>query len=150
MALAPRLSIDEQRLTACTHPLARLLCLFSYARRVTVDCQSRQVTIATTWLWCQPRTRVIAFEQIGRIIYCGQGMPTLSGAEPAFFLISLGLKDGGGDIELFTVVEDQPRAYGWLDTLSGAASNRPRVGDEAAVRIVDLLRRYIGVPIARH
>lgn len=148
MALAPRLLIDEQRLTACTHPLARLLWLFSYVRRVTVDRQRRQVTVATTWLWCQRRTRVIAFDQITRIICCGQSMPTLSGAEPAFFLISLGLKDGAPDIELFTVIE--PSSSRWLDSLSGAAQDPARLGDEAAVKIVDLLHRYIGAPIARH
>ena len=77
-------------------------------------------------------------------------MPTLSGAEPAFFLISLGLKDGAPDIELFTVIESQPSSSRWLDSLSGAAQDPARLGDEAAVRIVDLLHRYIGAPIARH
>ena len=75
-------------------------------------------------------------------------MPTLSGAEPAFFLISLGLKDGAPDIELFTVIE--PSSSRWLDSLSGAAQDPARLGDEAAVKIVDLLHRYIGAPIARH
>jgi hypothetical protein len=150
LAIAPRLAIDEQRLTACTPSLVRLLWLFSYVRRVTVDCRRQQVTIATTRLWFLHRTRVLSFDQIDRIVYCGQGMPTLSGAEPAFFLISLGLKDRGPDIELFTVIEDQPQPQSWLDGLSGAARSPARVGDEAALRIVDLLHRYIGVPIARH
>ena len=149
MALAPSLSIEELRLTACTHTLARLLWLFSYCRQVTVDCRRRQITIATTRFWFRHRTRVIGFDQIDRIIYCGQGLPTLSEAEPAFFIISLCLKDGA-DIELFTVIEDQPRRYSWLDRLSGARNDPARLGDEAAVKIVDLLHRYIGVPIARH
>ncbi len=147
MALAPRLSIDEDRIRASTHPLARVLWFFSYVRRVDVDCRRRVVTIRTTRLWLWRETRVIPFARIDRIICCGQGMPTLSGSQTAFFLISLGLKDAGADLELFTVLEQQPHAHDWLDKMAGAVPTR--LGDEAAVQLVDLLHRYIGVPIAR-
>jgi hypothetical protein len=149
LALAPRLSIDEDRISASTHPLAQALWLFSYERKVDIDCPRRTVTIQTTRLWFWRKTRVVPFDRIDRIIYCGQGMPTLSGTQTAFFLIKLGLKDGGGDLELFTVLEQQPHPHDWLDKMAGATPNEARVGDEAAVKLVDLLRRYIGVPIAR-
>ncbi len=149
LALGPRLSIDEHRISASTHPLARALWLFSYARKVDIDCPRRLVTIRTTRLWFWSETRVIPFDHIDRIIYCGQAMPTLSGSQTAFFLIKLGLKDGGTDLELFTVLEQQPHPHDWLEKMAGATPNEARVGDEVAVRLVDLLRRYIGVPIAR-
>jgi len=148
LSLAPLLSIDEDRISASTHPLARALWLFSYVRRVEIDCQRRRVTIATTRLWFMHKIRVVPFERIDRIICCGQGMPTLSGSETAIFLISLGLKGGDADLELFTILEQQPDD--WLDRIAAANPNEVRIGDEAAVKLVGLLHRYLGVPIARN
>jgi hypothetical protein len=150
LALAPRLSIDEDRIAACTHPLARALWLFSYVRRVDVDCRRRQVCIRTTRLWFRRETQVVPFDRIDRIILCGRGVPTLSGTQAAFFLISLGLKDRGADLELFTVLEQEPHPHDWLDKMAREIPSEARIGDEAAVKLVDLLHRYIGVPIARH
>ena len=158
MDLSPTLSIDENRFSASTPTLARLLWLFSYGRRVTVDRGARRVTVTTTRLWLWQETRVIGFDRISRIICTGQGIPTLlfwrylsedSGGDSAFFLISLALTDPSDDVALFTIWEEQPRRYDWLDRLAGVARNDARVGDEDAVRIVDLLHDFLGVPIAR-
>ncbi len=160
MGLSPTLSRDENRFSASTPTLARLLWLFSYARRVTVDRATRRITVTTRRLWLWQQTRVIDFDRVSRIICTGQAIPSLlfwrylapdsDTSEAAFFLISLALKDRGNDVALFTIWEDQPSRYDWLDRLAGAAPNEARVGDEDAVRIVDLLHDYLRVPIARH
>jgi hypothetical protein len=160
LGLAPTVRADDDRLAVCTCGLARLLWLFSYMRQVTVDRQQRRVTVTTTRLWFWRDVRVIAFDQISRIVYRGQGVPSLQfwrylsadagGYESAFFLISLFLKDRQHELVLFTVWEEQPHPNDWLESISGGASDQARLGDEDAVRLVELLHRYIGVPIARH
>ena len=160
LQLSPILAIDEDRFSATTPWLARLLWLFSYSRVVTVDRKRQRITITTTrlWRWCQ--TQTIDFDHISRIVYQGQGMPSLmfwryasdlvDGCRSAIFLISLALKDHSEVQPLFTIWENQPREHDWLDRLAGSAASPMRLGDEASVRVVDLLHDYLRVPIARH
>jgi len=131
--------------------LARLLWLFSYMRSVDIDRNRRRITVRTIWLWILRSERVIGFDQVRRIVCQAQEL-----SESALFSISLALADGG-QLQLFTVWEQQPRERDWLDgledgleELAGERRTEPRVGDEAAVSIIDLLREYLGVPIARH
>jgi hypothetical protein len=160
LQLGPSVTVDEDRLCGSTAWLARLLWLFSYERRVTVDRRRRHVSIETTWLWLWRSVRVIDFDRINRIICTGQSLPTLqiwrylldssAGGDTAFFLIALGLKDDPDEIELFTIWEQQPHERTWADALAGAPKSQALVGDEAAVNLVDLLKEYLAVPIARH
>ena len=156
--LAPTFKISAGRLHGCTHWLARLLWLFSYCRCVTVERRLRRLTISTRRLWLWRKDRRIRFDQVLRIVYRAQRIPSLNvlrylslsdsdTSDSALFLISLALKDTDEELALFTVWEQQPRDSDWLDVLSG---NRtvPDIGDEAAGAIVELLQQYIGVPVA--
>lgn len=159
LRLTPKLLVTPDRLSGCTPWLAQLLWLFSYARCVSVDRHRRQVRIVTRRLWIWSSERVVSFDEIGRIVFRAQAVPSLSlwrfllsnssSAESAFFLISLALKSEN-ELPLFMVWEEQPRGSGWLERLAGAPADEARIGDEAASAIVALLREYIGAPIAQH
>jgi hypothetical protein len=142
--LVPVVTAEDSHLRGQTGWLVRLLCLFSYVRSVDIDRNRRRITVRTIWLWIFRREQVIDFEQVRRIVCQAQGMPS----ESALFLISLAL-EGGRELPLFTVWEQQPRERDWLDKLAGEPRSDLRVGDEAAVSIIDLLREYLCVPIAR-
>jgi hypothetical protein len=145
LRLVPVVTAEENRLRGQTAWLVRLLGLFSYVRSVDIDRNSRRILVRTIWLWVFRRQQVVGFEQVKRIICQAQGLPS----ESALFLISLAL-ESGRELSLFTVWEQQPRERDWLDELAGEPRSDLRVGDEAAVSIIDLLREYLGVPIARH
>ncbi len=154
--LAPVLRVDADRLQGCTSPLVRLLWLFSYGRCVSVNRTLRHVIISTRRAWWWRRSRVVAFDEVSRIIYRAQALPALSplrylsadaGSDSALFLISLGLKSNQ-ELPLFTVWEEQPRTPDWLDRLAGTAPDEPRLGDESAGHVVELLQSYIGAPLA--
>lgn len=159
LRLTPKLLVTPDRLSGCTPWVAQLLWLFSYARCVSVDRQRRQVRIVTRRLWIWSSERVVSFDEIGRIVFRAQAVPSLSlwrsllstssCAESAFFLISLALKSEN-ELPLFMVWEEQPHKSGWLERLAGAGTDEARIGDEAASAIVTLLREYIGAPIAQH
>jgi hypothetical protein len=159
LSLSPKFVVHEQRLLGRTPWLVRLLWLFSYDRSVVVDRGLDRVSIATQRLWLWRRTRTVVFSDVSRIIYRAQGIPSLSllrlvfgngdGAESAFFLISLALRNGE-ELELFTVWEQQPRAHDWLDRIAGVPAAVDSIGDEAAGAVVELLRTYIGVHVAQH
>jgi hypothetical protein len=145
LRLVPVVTAEGNHLRGQTARFARLLWLFSYVRSVDVDRNRRRITVRTTWLWVFHREQVVGFDQVQRIVCQAQGLPS----ESALFLISLAL-EGGDELSLFTVWEQQPRERDWLDELAGEPRSDLRVGDEAAVSIIDLLREYLGVPIARH
>jgi hypothetical protein len=69
-------------------------------------------------------------------------------SDSALFLISLALKEPDEELPLFTVWEQQPLESDWLDRLAGDRAGGNDIGDEAAGRVVALLREFIGVPIA--
>jgi hypothetical protein len=159
LSLAPDLEVSADRLHGCTARLARVLWLFSYARCVTVNRRSSHVIIATRRLWLWRQVRLIRFDQISRIVYRALAIPSLDvwrylsledsdTSDSALFLISLALTDGGEELPLFTVWEEQPQPGDWLDELAGDQAAAPQIGDEAAGRVVELLSRYIGVRIA--
>ena len=159
LSLAPTFQITADRLHGCTPWLARLLWLFSYARCVTVNRGSSHIIIVTRWLWLWRKVRMLRFDQVSRIVYRAQAVPSLDvwrylslessdASDSAFFLISLALKDGGEELPLFTVWEEQPEPRDWLDELVGDQTDEHRIGDEAAGTVVELLQKYIGVPIA--
>jgi hypothetical protein len=161
LSLAPILEVSADRLHGCTSWLARLLWLFSYARCVTVNRRSSRITIATRRLWLWRTVRRIRFDQVSRIVFRAQAIPSLDvwrylsldnsdTSDSAFFLISLALKDSAEELALFTVWEEQPEAGDWLGGLAGGDAEAPAIGDEVAGTIVELLRSYLGVPIAGH
>lgn len=155
--LAPSFEVTAHRLHGCTPWLARLLWLLSYCRCVTVDRRLGRMTIATRRLWLWRTVRRIRLDQVSRIVYRAQALPSLNplrylsfndsdASDSAFFLISLALKDSADELPLFTIWEQQPRDADWLDELAGLRAV-PEVGDEAAGRVVELLHKYIGAPI---
>jgi hypothetical protein len=137
---------EENHLRGQTGWVVRLLGLFSYMRSVDVDRNRARITIRTAWLWIFQNERVIGFDQVQRIVCQVQ---TNLPSDFALFFISLVLLDGR-ELPLFTVWEQQPRERDWLDKLAGQPRTDLLVGDEASVSIIDLLREYLGVPIARH
>ena len=137
---------EENHLRGETGWVVRLLGLFSYMRSVDVDRNRARITIRTAWLWIFRSERVIGFDQVQRIICQVQ---TNLPSDFALFFISLALADGR-ELPLFTVWEQQPRERDWLDELAGQPRTDRVVGDEASVSIINLLREYVGVPIARH
>jgi hypothetical protein len=137
---------EENHLRGQTGWVVRLLGLFSYMRSVDVDRNRARITIRTAWLWIFQKERVIGFDQVRRIVCQVQ---TNLPSDFALFFISLVLLDGR-ELPLFTVWEQQPRERDWLDKLAGQPRTDLLVGDEASVSIIDLLREYLGVPIARH
>lgn len=158
--LAPKLEISPDRLHGCTPWLMRLLWLFSYRRCVTVSRRLSHLIISTRRLWLWHKTRLIRFDQVSRIVYRAQEIPTLNFwrylsfddseiSDSALFMISLALKDGTEE-PLFTVWEQEPLPGDWLDALAGEPATAAEIGDEAAGTVVELLRRYMGVPIRGH
>lgn len=165
LRVAPNIEVKPDHIHGCTAWAAQLLVLFAYCRCVTVDRQRQEVLVTTRWFWFWQSSRSIPFERVSRIIYRAQGLPSLSPArfltssdlcDSAFFLISIAVKDAAQDrlahdeLTLFTVWEQQPRERDWIDGLAGVRSSPDRLGDECAGAIVDLLREYLGVPIASH
>ena len=165
LRVAPKIEVNSDQVHGCTAALARLLVLFAYVRCVTVDRHRQQIKVTTWWFWLWKVERVIPFERVGRIIYRAQGLPSLSPArylrttdvcDSAFFLISIAIKASADDrhpreeLTLFSVWEQQPRRLDWIDRFAGVRTNHTRVGDETAGAIVDVLREYLGVPIASH
>ena len=154
--LAPDFEVSADRLHGCTPWLARLLWLFSYCRCVTVSRRLSHLIVSTRRLWWWRNVRLIRFDQVSRIVYRAEEIPTLNFwrylsfnwdlSDSALFLISLALKDST-ELFLFTVWEQQPRTSDWLDELAGNRAEAPEVGDEAATTVVELLRKYIGVPV---
>jgi hypothetical protein len=154
------LELSTDRMHGCTPWLARLLWLFSYCRCVTVSRLSSHVVVRTRRLWLWNRMRVVRFEQVSRIIFRAQAIPTLDyrrylslggsdTSDSALFLISLALKDSAEELYLFTIWEQQPDANDPLGPLEGdAAHTAAEIGDEVAGNVVTLLSKYIGVRIA--
>jgi len=165
VTIAPNVEVQTDSVHACTPWLARWLWLFSYCRCVTVQRHLERVVISTRRFWFWQRVRVVSFDNISRIIYRAQTLPSLAfwrylslddsaASDSAFFLISLALKsDSNGysaELPLFTVWEDLPRERDWLDKLAGVPDNDGLIGDESPRAIVEILRVYLRVPISSH
>ena len=167
--IAPKIDLNSDQIQGSTPLAAQFLTLFAYCRTVTVDRAKQQVVVTTRWFWYWSVRRTIPFDRVGRIIYRAQGLPSLSpmryvtaylrGADlfdSAVFVISIAIKDSADDrrarneLMLFSVWAQQPRASDWIDKFAGVRVDPYQVGDEAAGAIVDLLRDYLGVPIASH
>ena len=97
------------------------------------------------------------FSEVTRVVYRAQRLPSLSPlrnlieddpADWAVFFISLGLTQGR-ELPLFTVWQRQTLTPPWLQRLAGDEPSL-ELGDEAATGLVELLHRYIGVPVAQH
>ena len=158
--LAPKFKVSADRLHGCTPWLARLLWLLSYSRCVTVIGPLKLLKISTCRFWLWRTVRLVRFDQVSRIVYRAQSIPSLNFwrylslsdsdiSDSALFMISLALKDGE-ELPLFTIWEQQPWPSDWLDDLAGDRADAVEVGDEAGGRVVDLLRKFIGVRIAGH
>jgi hypothetical protein len=162
--IAPRIEVTADRVWGSTAWVAQLLVLFSYKRSVLVDRRRQDVRITTRWFWFWNTERRVPFACVGRLIYRAQGLPSLSFTRylssdmwtSAFFLIAIAIKESPEDkraheeITLFSVWEQQPRELDWLDRLAGVRPDPPRIGDESAGAIVDVLREYLRVPIMSH
>lgn len=154
--LVPTLEVTSDRIRGCTPWLARALMLFSSSRCVAVNRHLRHVIVETRSFWFWRHSQVVSFNRIARIVFRAQRMPgfrvSLSGSEDdggesAAFFIGLALKGPPDELPLFTVWQRQPRPHDLLDKLAGVPDESGRLGDEHAVRIVALLRDYLGVPI---
>lgn len=167
LRVAPRIAVSADRVQGSTAWAARLLVLFAYCRHVTIDRGRQMVKVTTQWLWLWKVERTIPFDRVSRIIYRAQGVPSLSlrryvfgrdtdVCDSAFFLISIAIKATANErhareeLALFSVWEQQPREPDWIDRLAGVRTNLNRVGDETSGVIVEVLREYLGVPIASH
>jgi hypothetical protein len=156
LRVAPRIDVHSDQIRGCTAWAAQLLVLFAYARYVSVDRRRQRVTVAIRWLWFWRVERIIPFDRVHRIIYRAQGVPSFSPLRYLFYYISLGIKATADDkhardeLSLFSVWQQQPRAPDMFDKLAGVRTNTNLIGDEASGAIVDILREYLGVPIASH
>ena len=157
LSLAPRIVVTDDQLRGCTPWMARLLWLFSYGRCINVNRRLAHLIVSTRWLWFARRVRVVRFDEVARIAFRAQAIPSLhpwrfmfedAASDAALFFISLVLKERGAELPLFAVWEEQPRPADWLDRLAGTERDAAEIGDEAAVTVVELLSRYIGAPIA--
>ena len=159
--LVPKLDVSADRIQGCAPLLVRILTLFSFSRCVAVNRRLRHVIVETRHLWWLRRTRLVDFDRIERIVYRAQLMPSFdllpissevnsqNRQQSAVFFIGLALKHAGEEVHLFTVWERQPGSPSVLDSLAGVPRGASRVGDEASVRIVTLLREYLGVSVSR-
>ena len=167
LSVAPSIEVKADRVSGCTAWPARLLVLFAYCRWVTIDRGKQEVHVTTRWFWLWKSERIIPFDRVSRIIYRAQGLPSLSPmrylslqasdlSDSAFFLISIAIKAAADDrrareeLTLFSVWEQQPRESDWMDKLAGVRNDDRRIGDETSGAIVEVLRAYIGVPVASH
>ena len=168
LRIAPSIEVGSDHIHGCTPWAAQLLVLFSYSRCVTIDRRRQQVVVTTRWFWLWRSERTIPFDRVSRIIYRAQALPSLSPlrylsllrdsdtSDSAFFLIAIAIKAAAEDrrstdeLTLFSVWEQQPREDNWVDKLAGIQQNSRSIGDECSGAIVDLLKEYLGVPIASH
>jgi hypothetical protein len=165
LRVAPRIDVHSDQIRGCTALAAQFLVLFAYARYVTIDRHRQRVTVTIRLLWLWKVEHIIPFDRVHRIIYRAQGVPSFSPwrylllqtsdvIESAFYYISIGVKAAAEDkhareeLALFSVWEQQPRAPDMFDKLAGVRTDPYAIGDEASGAIVDLLREYLGVPIA--
>jgi|SRR5581483_552756 len=164
--VAPRIDVKADRVYGSTAWLAQLAVLFAYNRSILIDRRRREIWVTTRWVWLWKSERRIPFDCVSRIVYRAQALPSLSlmsyrglgrwDASSAFFLIAIAIKDSPEDkhardeLTLFSVWEQQPRELDWLDRLAGVREKQDYIGDEQAGAIVDILREYLGVPIASH
>jgi hypothetical protein len=165
LRIAPRIEIQPDQIRGCTALAAQLLVLFAYARYVTIDRRRQRLTVRIRLLWLWKVERIIPFDRVHRIIYRAQGVPSFSPLrylflqttdviESAFYFISIGVKAAAEDkhareeLALFSVWEQQPRTPDMFDKLAGVRINPNAIGDEASGAIVEMLREYLGVPIA--
>lgn len=167
LSIAPRIDVRSDQIRGCTAWVAQLLVLFAYARYVAIDRRRQRVTVTIRLLWLWKVERIVPFNRVDRIIYRAQGVPSFSPLrylflqttdviESAFYYISLGIKATADDklareeLALFSIWEQQPRAPDMFDKLAGVRTNPNLVGDEVSGAIIDILREYLGVPIASH
>jgi len=167
LRVTPRIDVQSDQIRGCTALAAQFLLLFAYARHVTIDRRRQRVIVTIRLLWLWKAERTIPFDRVDRIIYRAQGVPSFSPwrylllqtsdvIESAFYYISIGVKAAAEDkyareeLALFSVWQQQPRAPDMFDKLAGVRTNPYAIGDEASGAIVDMLREYIGVPIASH
>src|SRR6478736_8201847 len=69
LSVCPRITSDEQTLTARTSWSGHLLSLGSCSKRVLVDLPSRTITITRRLGWCFVSTRMLEFRQIAAVTY---------------------------------------------------------------------------------
>jgi hypothetical protein len=165
--VVPRIEVKADQIQGSTAWIAQLLVMFAYCRRVTIDRHRQRIRVETRWFWFWTLARTIPFDQVSRIIYRAQGLPSLSPmrylslrnldvCDSAFFLISIAIKSTPDDrhprdeLTLFSVWEQQPREPDFLDRLAGIRQNPSRIGDESAGAIVKVVHEYLGVPVASH
>lgn len=161
LVVAPEIEVTGDRLVGRTSRTARVLWLYSFDRCVTLDRRRQLVTIVTRRLWLWRTERRIPFDRVNRIVLRAQSMsgvglwtllslgfaPVLDGA---LFLISLGLHDGGNELFLFTVWEEQGGASELMSVMAGDPEPESRLGDERAGEVIARLREFLAVPVSSH
>lgn len=156
ISIRPRISADQERLTAATSRIVVFFTLAFRCRQVVVDRSAQTVTIRTRSAWFFQREERIPFSQIAAVTYGYEDLHPLaflSSAHDAVDCYRAGLlKVGGGEVSLFSFYGDGsftndgslPDWWYWEEYVLD------RVGpQERESRIfVQLLSKLIGVSIA--
>ncbi len=161
LSISPRFDVQPDRLSGRTPWVARVIWLFSYDRRVTVDRARRQVSVATRRFWIWRRRSVIAFDRVDRIILRARELPGFGllgfltlwmapSTTSSFVLVALGLADGNGEFLLFTLWELERDDLAWLDALTSTLAGGEATVDEGIQDVVRLLQEYLAVPVSSH
>jgi len=69
LGIKPKVSINGDRLIACTCLLFKILTFFAYTKCVTVDRRIKLVIIKKTYFWIFKTKQIIHFNNIKRIVY---------------------------------------------------------------------------------
>lgn len=103
LSVEPRVWEEGDALYGRASLLLRVLSLFSYDRRLTVDRRARTVTLESRWLWFFQETRTIGFEQIEQIEYKFASVPTS-------WSFGVGRTDQLESFSVNLVLEGEPKA----------------------------------------
>ena len=156
LSLCPRITSDEQTLTACTSWSGHLLTLGASSKRAVVDLPTRSITITRRLGWFYVRTQLIEFRQIAAVTYGYDDLNPASffgGAYDSIDRFVVGLKLIGADeLRLFSFIGDGvftnqtvlPDWWYWDDIIFDMAGPQERESRFFAV----LLSKLIGVSIA--
>jgi hypothetical protein len=161
LSLTPRIYGGGDWLIATSARRAKILCLFAFARTVTVDRGSAQITISRRSWWVARRLRRIPFARVAKILYSVDdlGLETTWGQEGNTldaFRVQLELVDGA-IVNLFTFYGEGTLQEGW-DTpwwLPDWAWNLQRRFDVYGSQeidsrhFVDRLQKLLDVPVGR-
>jgi hypothetical protein len=161
LSITPKLTVSPDRIEARSADFARVLCLYAFDRRITIDRVGRRVIIDTQRLWFSRRRVTVSFDQVKRIVLRAGTMPgggllsipplsLLPGADAAFFVVSLAIDKSVDELALFTIWQEQEDGDDWLGSIVSDGTETVTLGDESSSKVITLLRQYLGVPVSSH